>query len=243
MFINGDITYLYVNCKKIIKNGSILIIIIQLVGIIPVQSTCGLILNQHNNNLETIYFAETLIEYSKSKTTTFIEYGKHINFQSRNVYREIDANLDKFVLRINVNYTAEMNFSAGFPFVIFAPIIAFGLKVENHSDYVWEIIKLKHDGYEKRAGNISVDISFDMNSINAGDKFLLKPSVAIVSDPLVYESKDLQFNKFTSLLLRFSHHVQFLNNKLLENWLLPFIAENNYSGIYGEPTRIYLHFI
>jgi len=152
-----------------------------------------------------------------------------------------DANLDELILEIVVNYTAEMNYTAGFPYVILAPIFAFGLKIENYSDFVWQSFKLKRDGYAKREGNVSVEIPFDMENIESGDKFLLNPKVAIVSDPLVYESKDLQFRKFTSLLLRFAYHISPLNKTLLEKWILPFIAEHDSSGIHGR-TKIYIFF-
>jgi hypothetical protein len=232
-----------VNCKKIFKKGITFIIIFLLIGISTFQSTGKSILNQQNNNQDTIYYAEALIEYSKSKTENYFRIGRHINFVSGSVYRSFDANMDELVLKIIVNYTAEMNFTAGYPFVIFAPIIAFGMKIENYTDYVWKSFKLKHDGYAKREGNISIEIPFDMDTIEKGDKFLLDPTVAIVGDPLVYKSKDLQFNRFTSILLRFAYHTSSLKNNLLEYLILPFIAEYSDSGIYGDSTRIYIHFI
>jgi len=199
-------------------------------------------INEHSENRATIYYADASVGYSKSKTGPYISINKHIHVHSSGTYHSFDADLEEFVLEIVVNYTAEMNFTAGFPYVIFAPIIAFGLKIEKFSDYVWQSFKLKHDGYAKREGNVSVEIHFDMDNIESGDKIILDPTLAIVGDPLVYTSKDLQFSKYTSLLLRFAYHLPSSNKLLLNRWILPFIAENNWSGTYGDFTKIYILF-
>ncbi len=228
-----------------LKKGVTLAVIVLFIGINIVPSAGSIViekpnLSKHSDNRVTIYFATVQVEYSKYKTGPYIIFGKYTRFHSSVTYRNFDANLDELVLEIVVNYTAEMNFTAGFPYVIFAPIIAFGLKIENYSDYVWQSFKLKHDGYAKREGNVSVEIPFDMENIESGDKFLLNPKVAAVGDPLVYTSKDLQFRKFTSLLLRFAYHISPLNKTLLEKWILPFIAEHDRSGIQGG--KIYILF-
>lgn len=222
-------------------------IIILFIGISIFPSVGSTVIEKSNlskyfEDRVTIYYADALIEYSKFITGPYIVFDKHIHFSSREFFLNFDANLESLSLKIVVNYTAEMNFTAGFPYVIFAPIIAFGLIIENYSDYVWKSFKLKHDGYAKQEGNVSIEIPFDMNNIKSGDKFLLVPKVAIVGDPQVYESKDLQFSKFTSLLLRLAYHVPPLNKTLLEKLLLPFIAEHDSFGIYGDFTKIYILF-
>ena len=212
------------------------------IAIENLQSSENSILDEQSENRATIYYADALVEYSKFKTGLSFIINRHIHVHSFGTFHSFDANLEEFVLEIVVNYTAEMNFTAGFPYVIFAPIIAFGLKIEKYSDYVWHSFKLKHDGHAKREGNVSVEIHFDMDNIESGDKFLLNPTLAIVGDPLVYTSKDLQFDKFTSLLLRFAYHLPSSNKLLLNKLILPFIAEHNWGGISGDLTKLYILF-
>ena len=212
------------------------------IAIENLHSSENSILDKQSENRATIYYADALVEYSISKTGHYLVFGKHIHVHSSGTFHSFDADLEELVLEIVVNFTAEMNFTAGFPYVIFAPIIAFGLKIENYSDYVWHSFKLKHDGHAKREGNVSVEIHFDMDNIESGDKFILDPTLAIVGDPLVYTSKDLQFDKFTSLLLRFAYHLPSSNKFLLNRWILPFIAEHGWSWTYGDFTKIYILF-
>ncbi len=194
--------------------------------------------HEHSENNVIFYFAACLVQYSK---THFREYpGKHTGVFLQYGILCFNASLEKLTLSIIMNYTAEMNYTIGVPSL--APIVAFGLKIENYSEYIWRTFKLKHNGYAKQEGNISINISFDMEHIKPGDKFILRPTVAIVSDPYVYLSKDYQFYKYTSRLLRFIYYVPSLHKILLEKRLFPFIAEHGSSGIYGENTRIIILF-
>jgi len=226
------------------RKGITFAVIFLFIGMV-IPSTGSILIEKSNlssDNRVTIYYADAQIEYSKSKTCPYLTFGKHTHVHTSGAFRSFDAGLEELVLEIVVNYTAEMNYTAGFPYIVLAPITAFGLKIEHYSDYVWQSFKLKHDGYAKREGNVSVEIHFDMDNIESGDKFLLDPTFAIVSDPLVYLSKDLQFSKFTSLLLRFAYHLPSSNKLLLNKWILPFIAENGMFGIYGDFTKIYILF-
>ena len=198
-------------------------------------------LNKQTENRATIYYASAQVYYEKGKSGTIPYYTKHVSVLSFGTFHCFDANLENFVLEIVMNYTAEMDFKTNSD-AILAPIIAFGLKIDNYTDYVWESFKLKHSGYVKRQGNISIEIQFDMDNIKSGDKFLLDPTIAIVGDPLVYTSKDLQIRKFTSILLRFAYHIPSKNKYLLNKIILPFIAEHDIDGIQGESTKICILF-
>jgi hypothetical protein len=190
----------------------------------------------------TIYYADALVEYTKYKTGSFIVTNKDVHFFSGDAIYNFKANLDNLTLEVVMNYTAVMNFTAGFPYIFLAPIVAFGMKIENYSDYVWQSFKLKHNGYARQEGNISIPIHFDMNNIKPGGRFLLKPIIAIVGDPMVFLSKDSQFLKYTSFLLRFIYSISLFNRSFLNKWILPFIAEHNEAGTYGEFTKIYILF-
>ena len=56
-----------------------------------------------------------------------------------------------------------MEYFCKWPFLP-APIMTFGLKIENITSYEWEIVKLKHHGYYKVEGNITLifDVVFDL---------------------------------------------------------------------------------
>jgi hypothetical protein len=198
-------------------------------------------LNKQTENRATIYYASAQVYYEKGESGSIPYYTKRVSVLSFGTFHCFDANLENFVLEIVMNYTAEMDFKTNSSSIL-APIISFGLKIDNYTDYVWESFKLKHSGYVKRQGNISIEIQFDMDNIKSGDKFLLDPTIAIVGDPLVYTSKDLQIRKFTSILLRFAYHIPSQNKYLLNKIILPFIAEHDYSSIQGELTKICILF-
>ena len=192
-----------------------------------------------SENRDTIYYAIAQIEYLKWEYGSIPYIGKHVSVWSHGPFRCFDANLEDFVLEIVMNYTAEMDFEINSNL---APIVAFGLKIDNYTDYVWKTFKLKHNGYAIHQGNITIEIEFDMDKIKSGDKFLINPIVATVGDPLVFTSKDGQVNKYTSFLLRFAYHIPSKNKYLLNKILLPFIAEHERDGIHGERTKICILF-
>jgi hypothetical protein len=192
-------------------------------------------LKLESGNRATIYFASAEVEYSKGVSGPFSYYGKHVHVSMRGTFYSFDADLENLIVALAMNYTVEMDFDSP---VILAPIVAFGLKIENYTDgYVWESFKLKHNGYVKHQGNISIEIQFDMDNITSGDKFLLDPTIAIVGDPFVYNSKDLQIRKFTSYLLRFIYLTS-EDKYLLNKVIFPFIAEHDDFGTHGERIKI-----
>ncbi len=199
--------------------------------------------NKFLDNRTTIYFANAHLDYSKTRTNFYYVFSKDIGLKSIGKHYYFDADLDDFILEIVVNYTTEMKYNnINIPFSVLRPIIAFGLKIEHYSDYQWQILHLKHFGNDNRQGNVSVEIPFDMDEIKKGDTFCFDPTIAIVGDPKIYTSKDLQFRKSTSLLLRFSYNIPFLNKFLLEKKLLPYIAEHNWAGLYDDLPKIYIDF-
>jgi len=188
-----------------------------------------------------IYYANVLVEYSKDSLGLKTLYlHVHGDFQSRFV--EIPAKKSNLNLMIIMNFTAGMNFGNGISFVPLAPIIAFGMKIENYSDYVWKSMKFNHTGNASQEGNISIPISINMENVKPGDKMLIKPTIAIVGDPFVYSSKDLAFSKYTSYFLRFVYSIS-PDNPLLNKVIFPFIAEHNQRGEYeSDFTKIYVLF-
>lgn len=177
-----------------------------------------------------LYYGTALLEYEKEKINNRISLLKHINVHTHAPVYHIDPNLTELKLKIIVNYTAKMNFTAGFPYVILSPLVAFGLKVENYTDFIWESFKLKHYGYAKCEGNISVEISFDMENIESGDKIILQPSVIVIGDPGIFISKDFPRKEiFTSILMRFCYNLpsSILKERLLHNLILPFFSPYN----------------
>jgi hypothetical protein len=192
-------------------------------------------LDVESGNRTTIYFASAEVEYYKGESGPFSYYGRGFHVSVRGTFYSVDADLENLVVALVMNYSVEMDFDSP---VILAPIVAFGLKIENYTDgYVWESYKLKHNGYVKYQGNISIEIPFDMDNITSGDKFLLDPTIAIVGDPFVYNSKDDQISKFTSFLLRFIYLTS-EDKYLLYKFIFPFIAEHNWVGSYGERIKI-----
>lgn len=215
-----------------------LIVSFTLIIIIPASSA-----NDSLENIATIYYANAHVEYSKTKTSSYYVFSKNTGIRATGGYYSFNANLEDFTLEIVVNYTAEMNYNnINFPFIALSPIIAFGLKIENYTDYQWQSLKLKHFDNDRREGSISVEIPFDMDTVKSGDTFCFDPTVAIVGDPKVYRSKDLQFSKYTSFLLRIAYHIPLLNKLLLEKRLLPFIAEHDWGGFYDDIPKIYIGF-
>jgi hypothetical protein len=218
-----------------------IVLLFLLLSVMPIGIGNSINATQTEKNV-TIYYAHALVAYTKYKTGHLFVIGKDVQCYARGAIYKFNANLTNFTLEIAMNYTAVMNFTAGFPYIFLAPIIAFGMKIENYSDYAWQSFKLKHEGYTRQEGNISIPIHFDMNKIKPGDRFLLKPTIAIVGDPIVFLSKDYQFHKYTSFLLRFAYFISPWNSSFLDKWILPFIAEHDQSGAYDEFARIYILF-
>jgi hypothetical protein len=59
---------------------------------------------------------------------------------------------------------------------------------------------------------------------------------------MLFLSKDSQFLKYTSFLLRFVYSISLFNRSFLNKWIFPFIAAHGQAGTYGEFTKIYILF-
>ena len=138
-------------------------------------------LNEKSGDEVTIFYGDASQEFSKDKLGHNRRHG-HIHTSA--FYLHFDANLDELNLELILNYTAEMNYTLKFPFV-YAPLVAFGLKVENYTDFKWESFKLKHHGYAKREGNISVEVSLGMENIESGNTIILQPIISLISVPFL----------------------------------------------------------
>ena len=103
----------------------------------------------------------------------------------------LDADLEELKIELILNYTAEMNYTLKLPFY-FAPIFAFGIKIQNITDYEWEYFKLKHHGYFIRTGNFSIVFNVDMTSVESGDELIIQPII------YWYFSHTAQFGYFIS---------------------------------------------
>ena len=177
---------------------------------------------------ETIFYgyASILIEID--------DEGRHMHreIHTHNSQPHFDADLDELVLEIVMNYSAEMNYTMKFPFVL-APLFAFGLNVENYTDYKWESFKLKHHGYAKREGIISIEVDIDMENIESGDLIILQPYVCAVSNPNIHQ--DINH----SWILRFVCSIPLVNKFLLSYWLFPIIIPDSE---YFKGAPIYIFF-
>jgi hypothetical protein len=172
-----------------------------------------------------------LIEYEKQKINNYISFRKHINVNTGAPAYHINPNFPDFKLKIILNYTASMNYTAGFPFIVLAPLVAFGFKVNNHTDYDWDSFKLKHSGQSMKKGNISLEIDINLSGFKSGDEIILDPQVVVIGDPEVYTSNEFPREyKNTSLLLRCAFNLPIIGDCLLLNHILPFYAEWNTFG-------------
>ena len=194
-------------------------------------------LNEKSGDEVTIFYGDASQEFSKDKLG---HNHRHRHIHTSAFYLHFDANLDELNLELILNYTAEMNYTLKFPFVP-APLVAFGLKVENYTDFKWESFKLKHHGYAKHEGNISVEVSLDLENIESGDTIILQPIISLISVPFL-ETPDVNKSWTWTLLLRFLYNIPLVLrlNLLLHNGLLPILAP--YNGFFeGAPITLFFH--
>ena len=189
--------------------------------------------NQQTTERATIYYGNWNISFRKEHILTG---GVHISLHGASApFLFFNASLDELVLEIVMNYTVEMNYTILFAF---APIVAFGIKIYNYTDYCWESIKLKNHGYFKRAGNYSVEVCLDLTNVGSGDELTLYANNSIITVPYCFTPKFNEFRVLWEYLLRFAYNLPFANKLLLHNWLLPILAPYNdlFSGL---PIRLF----
>jgi len=148
----------------------------------------------------------------------------------------LDADLEELKIELILNYTAEMNYTLKWPFN-FAPIFAFGIKIQNTTNYEWEYFKLKHHGYSIKTGNFSIVINVDMTSIESGDEVIIQPTIYWFTIPLISPDKT---NKSLCSFIRLIYHIPILNELLLTNWLFPIFGDYEDNSV--NTSRLYLYF-
>jgi hypothetical protein len=122
--------------------------------------------------------------------------------------------------------------------IYFTPIIAYGLMVENYTDYTWKTIKMKNNGHDYVEGNITVEIKVDMENATSGELILFKPyHFNIIQYEYLYNynfiAPDNNTNKW-AILLRILYHVPLVGEYLLNNWLYPYLEPYNRYPIINE---------
>ena len=149
----------------------------------------------------------------------------------------LDADLEELKIELILNYTAEMNYTLKWPFN-FAPIFAFGIKIQNTTNYEWEYFKLKHHGYFIKTGNFSIVINVDMTSVESGDELIIQPIIYWFTIPFMTLLD--KTNKSLISFIRWIYHIPILNELLLTNWLFPILG--NYEDNSVITSRLLLYF-
>lgn len=213
----------YIRFRKLFTFFIIILVIIVPLQIIFISGTSKSMASQIN-----YYYGTTILEYKKEKTPLFYELTKTISGYYLATLIHFNKSNNEINLKIIINYSATMNNTAGFPHTMFAPIGAFGLQIENYSDYSWALFKLKRDGYSKQEGNLSTTITFNMSNYQSGDEILLHPIVVVIGDPRIYITiEQPKKSLYTSLFFRFVFNSPTKNKWMLYHIALPFFAKRN----------------
>jgi hypothetical protein len=223
-----------------IKKYLIIIILIFLLNtsFIPITNA-----NSNNSNLsdsnivlsqkETIYLGYFIINFTKE----LLKNNKHSFGYFHGGLENVSSNLDELIVEICVNYSVEMNYSSSIFFTL-APIQVFGIKVENYSCYEWESFKMKYHGYEKKEGNITIEITIDMENIESGDILILQTYIYQMSVPFLKPPTE-SHRYLWQYFFRFAYNLPIANKQILHNWLFQFFAPYNEIP---EPYPIYIYF-
>jgi hypothetical protein len=144
----------------------------------------------------------------------------------------LDADLDELIIDVVMNYSVKMNYSYIFTRPLyFAPILAYGIMVENYAEYEWRTIKLGNYGSNYVEGNFSVEVEIDMDDVASGDVLLIKPYYVYLRE---YEYlNDYNFippdnnSMKWAIILRILFNIPVIGEYLLHNWLLPYLEPYN----------------
>lgn len=187
--------------------------------------------NKCTSESATIYPGSLSAYFYRIYSKPYILFGYNEGCNSRMITLEFDANASEVTINVIFNYTATMEYTAGPPIVLLTPFVAFGLKIENYTDYSWEYFKLKHkNGLCEIEGNVSVNVTLNTNNVKKGDSIILFPIGCSITDPFVVSPNPYQnYTKNISPLLRIAYQFPILHDILLEPMILPFFAIlNNY---------------
>jgi len=194
-------------------------------------------LTEHSSVKTTVYFCNASIEFDKQEWKSA---HRHSSQETRASYLHFDADLDELIIEVVMNYTAEMNYTLKIPYPL-APMLAFGFKVENFTDYIWETFKLKHNGYYKKKGNITAIVNIDMNEVQSGDMEVLKIQVATLGEQHFrhpyFNSPDNR--SYWLIIMLILYNMPLLGKVFLHNWLLPLLAPCN---CFNKGPKIWIYF-
>jgi len=151
------------------------------------------------------------------------EYGVHGFGVISAKYLYVNSSLDDLPLRIVFYFTVEMNYTTLFPFAL-SPLIALGLQILNYSDYSWNALKLKHQGYWIWNENVTQEIIVHPKDFKKGDELQLYVNISSIHVPFL---KSPGNTKSLEYILRIIYNTPVIKKLLLYNWALPFLAPYN----------------
>ena len=234
-----------INCRMIIKKKLIttIILVIIICGFFPSNTIAEKPnqdikhLNIYENNL-TFYFANASITYTKNKENGDIYFNKHTHVHAQGYGLHFDVGTEDITMKLIMNYTGMLNYTTigNRPYHLLKPLIAFGLREKNYTDYTWESFKLKRHGNEIKEGNISIEFTIETEKIQPGDEIIINPEIYIIGDPLLRISNE---SIKTSWVLRLAYTFPIFNKIILHNKILPQYAPDNYKG--GSTFILYFH--
>lgn len=205
----------------------IITVILLFIGAALVPTVIADVTETSKSKRVTVYYGEVYFYFEKY----FRGYHRHINRSCHASSIYLDADLEDLVLDVVMNYTVEMNYSCIFTRpLLFPPILAFGLMVQNYTSYKWETFKMRSYGYDKVEGNISVEVDIEMDNIESGDVSTLQPyfvaiGISTIRDPLLSGPGNRSLG--WALLLRILYNTPVFGEYLLYNWLLPILEPYN----------------
>jgi len=194
--------------------------------------------NYYKGEYISLYYANMSFYFEKNEKNSGSISGC-VSTHPYDLY--FNADLDELKIELIINYTAEMNYTLKWPFN-FAPILAYGVRIQNISKYEWEYFKLKHHGYFKRTGNFSIVFDVDMSSVESGDLIIIQPILySILFQDMEMVSSPDNINKSLICFIRFIYHIPIINRLLLTNWIFPILG--NYKWNSFMFSNLYLYFI
>ena len=145
-------------------------------------------------------------------------------------YLYVNSSLDELPLKIVFYFTVEMNYTTLFHFAL-SPLIALGLQILNYSDYSWNALKLKHQGYWIWNENVTHEIIIHPKDFKKGDELRLYVNISSIPVPFLNSPGN---TKSWEYILRIIYNIPVINKLLLHKWALPFLAP--YNMMFDEPV-------
>ena len=186
-------------------------------------------INNISKSNTTVHLGWAQATFYRISLNKYILFGRIEDSHSYGTILEFDTNLSEINIEVIIDYNAVMEYTYGPPIVLLTPFVAFGLKIENHTDYSWKYFKLKHEnGLCEMKGNLSIDVTLDTSEAKKGDRIILYPKMNIITDPWLVSMVDCRYFPIkTSPLLRIAYLFPRLHDILLEPFIIPFYAKFN----------------